>query len=62
MNVSQLEKIAAEANCSLCAVKAALAPLPEQGAWAKYQTLVQSARVKAAAGTHAANCSNRKVK
>lgn len=60
MNVSQLEKIAAEANCSLCAVRAALAPLPTQGAWAKYSRLVRSERVRKAAGRHAQGCSKRK--
>ncbi len=57
INVTYLEKIAAEADCPLCAVKAALSPLPGQGAWTKYQTLVKSARVKAAAGRkHSDKC------
>lgn len=50
MNVTKIEQIAAAADCPLCAVKAVLAPLPAQGAWAKHQRLVRSARVRAAAG------------
>ena len=57
LNVTKIEKIAAEADCPLCAVKAALAPLPGECAWAKYLNLTKSARVKAAAGRkHSDKC------
>ena len=50
MNVTTIEKIAAGADCPLCAVREVLSSLPAKGAWAQFCTLKKSARVKAAAG------------
>ena len=60
MTVDKIETIAAEAECSLCAVRAVLGDLARSGAVAAQQRLGASARVRAAAGTHSIKCPKKK--